>query len=130
MKLPAYGKELLAARQAGAKPAQPVIVTDSWKLAQLYRESDIFALVCVQASEPYDFGLLYGLDVMLMLRGDDVLGISERIALARPERFSVLLRTDLFPVLSSLWDRLKAQKDPKFKAAHFALAELAAFEAA
>ncbi len=129
MKLPAYGRELLAARQAGARPAQPVVVTDSWAVAQLYREADLFALVCSPPAEPFDFGLLYGLDVMLMLREDDVLGIAERVASAQPERLSVLLRADLLPVLSSLWDRLD-RGDPKFKAAHRALAEIAALEAA
>ena len=101
MRLPAFGRELLAARRMGARPEKPVVLTDSWDVARHYQAADLFALVCEPIFAPYDFTLLYGLDVMLHLVADDVLGICERVARAQPSRLAVLLRGDLWEVLTS-----------------------------
>lgn len=107
MKLPAYGKALLDARRLGGRPADPVIVTDCWGVAKVYQEADKFALVCAPAWTPYDFTLLYNLDVMLLVGSDDALGIAERIARAKPERLSVLLREQVMQSMLRLRERLE-----------------------
>lgn len=104
MKLPAYGKELLAARRLRQRPAAPVVVTDCWGVAKVYREDDLFALVCPQPAEPYDFALLYDLEVLVMTASDDILGLCERIAQAKPRRMSVLRRGGLIRVLEDLYN--------------------------
>ena len=129
MKLPAYGIALLDARRAGARPARPVVVTDCWAVAKMYQESDYFALVCAPPEAPYDFTLLYDLDVMLMMGSDDVLGIAERIAQAKPERFSVSTRPEVLQVFSNLRAELGSREDPRAQGAHRALRELVRFEA-
>jgi len=89
LKLPAYGKELLAARRAGKMPARMVLVTDWWQLAQLHRKLvNCFALVCAPLAAPYEFEMLAGLDVVLAHVSDDALGVAERIARAAPRQIT------------------------------------------
>ncbi len=91
MKLPAYGKELLDARRCGLRPAQFVLVTDWWQLAQLHRRFvGVFALVCDPLSAPYDFLLLQSLEVVLAHIDPDGLGCAQRIARAAPSQFTVI----------------------------------------
>lgn len=91
LKMPAYGRELLAARRAKRMPARLVLVTDWWQLAQLHRRLvNCFALVCDPLAAPYDFLVLQGLDVVLAHVSDDALGVSVRIARAAPRELTVV----------------------------------------
>jgi hypothetical protein len=64
-KLPAYGRQLLAMREAGEIPADPVIVTDSWPLALWFRNKvDWCVLVCDPPEARFDLSPVHGLDVI------------------------------------------------------------------
>jgi len=126
--LPAYGRVLLEARMAGLMPAGPVILTDHWDIARVFREADHFALVCAPPSRPFDLSLLSGLDVMLMAAGDDLLGLVERVARAEPERLSVSTRTEVLHVLANTCDALRARGDTRWRSAHRAACALAALD--
>ena len=129
MKLPAYGKELLAARRAGKRPATPVVVTDCWGVARVFKAADHYALVCAPASEPCDFTLLYGLHVMVMAGSDDLLGLTERIAQAKPALLEVSRRAELLCVLVRLRERFADAGDARAGEVQRVAREVAAFEA-
>jgi hypothetical protein len=64
-KLPAYGRELVAMREAGEAPTDPVIVTDCWPLAIWFRNRvEWCALVCDPPEARFDLSPVHGLDVV------------------------------------------------------------------
>lgn len=72
MKLPAYGRELWHLRMHGWRPSDPVVITDLWAVATIYRKAvDWFALVVPDWVPAPDLRLLEGLDVIVVLLEHD-----------------------------------------------------------
>jgi hypothetical protein len=70
-KLPAYGRELLAMREAGEVPADPVLVTDCWPLAHWFRDRlEWCALVCDPPERRFDLSPVHSLDVVAVFLGE------------------------------------------------------------
>lgn len=64
-KLPAFGRALVAMREAGERPIDPVLVTDCWPLATWFRDKlDWCALVCDPPERRFDLSPVHDLDVV------------------------------------------------------------------
>jgi hypothetical protein len=62
---PAYAKELLAMREQGEAPVDPILVTDCWPLARKLRAwIDWPVLVCDPPERRFDLALVHGLEVI------------------------------------------------------------------
>ena len=86
--MPAYGRQLLALREAGKRPAQPVYVTDCWPIAHEFRARERFALMCEQPTLPFNFQMLRDLDVVIApVCGGDYPRLMPQIRAARPKSF-------------------------------------------
>lgn len=90
MRQPRGASELIRVRCAGKVPACHVVVTDLTCIAKAQRAHGVFVLMAGPGE--WDMRCLRGLSVIVWCWTQDLLGLVESIALARPEEVAVLTR--------------------------------------
>ena len=88
MRLPEGAALLIRLRENRKRPAGHVVVTDDAAVAKLNRMAGVYVLHAQPGVS--DFRCVIGLPVIVWCLGDDVLGIVESVAEARPSELGVM----------------------------------------
>lgn len=103
-RLPAFARDLLAMREAGECPVDPVIVTDCWPIARWFRDKiEWLALVCDPPEGRFDFSPVHALDVVAAHIDDQAPRWIEQLKTHAPRRLEVhearAFARDMEPIL-------------------------------
>jgi hypothetical protein len=87
---PAYAREYLGRRAEGFAPINLVVVTDSFEVAQRFRDkAGMWAVVCPEGHAEYDLGVISGLRVFVHAENSRFLDLIQAVLTVDPPPIEV-----------------------------------------